>query len=245
VTAPAVRIVWPVRGRARNPILARLATAILCVTATPAAAQVGAAVSVFTDYRFRGFSLSESRPVGVLDLSYDSPNGLYIASSGSVVASREGLRTLGLQLNGGYAKQLRSGLTLDAGAAYSRYSSYSGLGSSRSYAELYGGIRGKVLSTRLAFSPDYFGSGPTLYGETAGQFSLARNLQLQASIGALAPLREARGYGLTTDARVGLQWRSGPLSLQGAITSRRGSSNAYSAGHSNRTAFLLGISYAL
>ena len=245
MTVPAARIVWPARGRAGKKILAALAITILCVTATPAAAQVGAAVSVFTDYRFRGFSLSESRPVGVLDLSYDLPNGLYVASSGSVVASREGLRTLGLQLNGGYAKQLRSGLTLDAGAVYSRYSSYSGLGSSRSYAELYAGVRGKILSSRLSLSPDYFGSGPTLYGEIAGQFGLTRNLLLQASIGALAPLRETHGYGLTTDGRVGLEWRSGPVSLHGAITTRRGSSSAYSARHSDRTAFLLGVSYAL
>jgi uncharacterized protein (TIGR02001 family) len=215
------------------------------MTATPAAAQVGAAVSAFSDYRFRGFSLSESRPVGILDLSYDAPNGAYVAGSGSVVASREGLRTLGLQVNGGYAKQLKSGLTIDIGAAHSRYSSYSGLGSSRSYTEFYAGVRGKVLSSRVSVSPDYFGLGSTLYGEVSGQLSPARNLQVQASLGTLVPLGGGHHYRTATDGRIGLDWVSGRVSLHGAISTRGGGRNLYPLRHSSRTAVILGLSYAL
>ena len=216
------------------------------MASTPAVAQVGAAVSVFSDYRFRGFSLSESRPVGILDLSYDAPNGLYAAASGSVAAARgEGLRALGAEANGGYAKQLSSGLTIDVGAVYARYSSYSGLGSSRSYAELYAGLGGKILSSRVSVSPDYFGLGSTLHGEVTGQLSLARDLQVQASVGTLVPLGGGHDYGAVTDGRLGLDWTSGRFSLHGAITTRGGSRNFYALRHSSRTALVLGLGYAL
>ena len=76
----------------------------LGMPASPARAQVGAVVSVFSDARFRGISLSDGRPVGILDLSYDAPGGLYGAFSGSVVDTRgEGIRALDVVLNGGYA----------------------------------------------------------------------------------------------------------------------------------------------
>jgi len=89
------------------------------VSTSPAAAQVGTAVSVFSDDRFRGYTLSDSRPVGILDLSYDAQNGFYGALSGSIVATRhDGLQPLGLQLNGGYAKRLSSGLTVDTGIVH-------------------------------------------------------------------------------------------------------------------------------
>lgn len=212
--------------------------------ATPATAQVGAAVSIFNDYRFRGFSLSDSRPVGVVDLSYDARNGLYGAASGSVVAARgEELRALGLTVNGGYAKQLKSGLTVDVGAIYARYTSYSGLGSSRSYAELYTGVRGKILSSRISISPDYFGRGSTLHGEVTGQFSPARDLQVQATVGTLVPL--GGSYRVTTDGRLGLDWTLGRFSLHGAITARGGGRTFYPVRHSSRTAFIFGLGYAL
>jgi uncharacterized protein (TIGR02001 family) len=124
----------------------------------PAAAQVGAVVSIFSDDRFRGYSLSEARPVGILDLSYDAPNGLYGTLSGSVVASRhDGLQPLRFAINGGYARRLRSGLTLDLGAVHSRYSEYSGIASDRYYTEVYAGVAGKLLGARISLSPDYIG----------------------------------------------------------------------------------------
>ena len=244
-------IASPARGAAdskkyRFALRIAFAATALWTIAAPADAQVGAAVSLFSDYRFRGFSLSDDRPVAILDVSYDAPSGLYAAASGSVVTARsEGLRMLGLQVNGGYARQLRSGLTIDLGAVRSRYSSYSGLGSSRSYTELYAGVRGKVVSSRLSVSPDYFDSGASLYGEITGQFRPARNLEVQASLGALAPLGRAHDHGLATDGRIGLEWRSGRVSLHGAVTTRRGSPSFYSVGHSHRTAVVFGASFAL
>lgn len=244
MTVPAAHTASPARGRAGSKLPVALAAATLSMIATPAAAQVGAAVSLFSDYRFRGFSLSESRPVGILDLSYDAPSGLYAGASGSVVAARgEGLRALGLTVNGGYAKQLKSGLTVDVGSVYAHYSSYSGLGSSSSYAELYAGVRGKIFSSRVSVSPDYFGFGSTLHGEVTGQFSPARHMQLQASVGALAPLGGA--YPLVMDGGLRLEWTSGRFSFHGAITTRGGGRRFYPIRQSARTALIFGLSYAL
>ena len=105
-------------------------------------------------------------------------------------------------------------------SVYAHYSSYSGLGSSSSYAELYAGVRGKIFSSRVSVSPDYFGFGSTLHGEVTGQFSPARHMQLQASVGALAPLGGA--YPLVMDGGLRLEWTSGRFSFHGAITTRGG-----------------------
>ncbi len=35
-------------------------------------------LSLQSDYQVRGYSVSRGRPVGILDLSYDSPSGLYL-----------------------------------------------------------------------------------------------------------------------------------------------------------------------
>lgn len=221
----------------------------LLLTAVRAdAQQLGAAVSVYSDNRFRGYSLSEERPVAVLDLSYDDASGVYAALSGSGVESREGLRFLGVQLNGGYAKRLRSGLTLDVGAVHSAYTSYSGLGGSRSYTELYAGMTLKSVSSRLSISPDYFGRGWTVHPEVTGQIQPARNLNISADIGLLIPLSHAtywkRSYAIY-DARLGVDRAIGRFTLHGAVTSRGKDRNVYTGHRASRNAIIVGLSYAL
>jgi hypothetical protein len=104
------------RGRATAGSKTRAAAILLAAVAWagPARAEVGAAASAYSDYRFRGYSLSDSRPVAILDLSYDLPTGLYASASGSVVASRgHGIQPLRLALNGGYATTTWRGVTAD------------------------------------------------------------------------------------------------------------------------------------
>ena len=148
------------------------------VTAPPAAAQVGAVVSVYSDAQFRGYSLSGYRPIANLDLSYDDPSGAYASLSGSVVAA-DSVRPFSLQLGAGYAHRLASGTTLDFGATHSAYRHYARDTRSGSYTEIYAGIARGSVSSRLSFSPHYFRSGEwTLYGEVNGNFSLAPRLRL-------------------------------------------------------------------
>jgi len=206
-------------------------------------AGVGAAVSVFSDARFRGYSLSGGHPVGILDLSYDDRSGLYAALSGSALANSGGIRPLGLQLGAGYAKRL-SGFTVDFGAIHSRYSRYSGRGSS-SYTEVYAGVTRKFLSARIAFSPHYFDrDARTLYGEIDANFTPVRKLHLSGHAGLLVPLN----YRDTTaqyDWRIGVSRDIGRASIH-VIGSGGGPGKDYyrDRGHS-RNALTVGVSWSL
>lgn len=214
------------------------------MTASPAAAQLGGVVSVFSDDRFRGYSLSGERPVAILDLSYDSPGGFYGAISASSVAARgESVRPLGLQLNAGYAKRLGR-LTLDLGAIHSNYSRYSGLAGASEYSEVYAGLAARNVSTRLSLSPGYFKSGATLHGEVNAHVGLSPKLNLVGDLGLLVPLGRNYSGHAVYDARLGLDRNFGRLSLHAAFTSHGRGGNIYH-GHSSRDALVFGVSYRL
>jgi uncharacterized protein (TIGR02001 family) len=216
---------------------------------TAAAAQVGVVASVYTDQRFRGYSLSDGRPVGILDISYDAPDGIYAALSGSVIASRDdGLKGLGLALNGGYATRIGRDLTLDLGVIHSRYSEYSGLATGRTYSEAYAGLAGKSVGARFSISPDYIGPAHwTLHGEINGHVDLTKDLVLDGTLGALVPLGTGAYRGAARaqwDARVGLAQRVGPVMLHAALNGRGKSRDIYLARRHGRTAAVFGISTA-
>jgi len=234
----------------RLGVRALIAFFVTSAVASPGQAQVGAVASVFSDDRFRGISLSDGQPVGILDLSYDAQSGLYGAVSGSVVVTRdEGLKALGVALNGGYAKRFRTGLTADVGIVHSRFSSYSGLASGRSYSEVYAGLSGKLIGARVSISPNYVGVVRwTLHGEVDGHVDLTPKLQLDGALGLLVPLQrsdyspESRAQ---MDARIGLAQRIGPITFHAALTTRTGQAEIYSSRGHRRTALVVGISRAL
>lgn len=213
-------------------------------------AEVGAVVSIYSDDRNRGLSISDGRPVGILDLSYDAPNGIYASASGSLVDTRsEGLKPLGVVLNGGYAMRLRSGLSLDGGVVYSRYSHYSGVGSGRDYAEIYAGLTGKILSGRISLSPNYLGAIRwALHSEVDAHLDLSRSTYFDGEIGALIPLGRnvyEGSYRPQLDGRLGIAHRLGPVTLHAALTGRTGSAAVYGLRGHGRAALVLGISTAL
>jgi uncharacterized protein (TIGR02001 family) len=218
---------------------------------SPAAAQVGTSISIFSDNRFRGYSLSNGRPVGILDLSYDAPNGFYAALSGSVVATRhDGLQPLGLQLNGGYAKRLSSGLTIDVGVVQSNYSRYSSRNAGKSYTEVYAGLAGKILSSRISLSPDYLKPDTwTLYGEVDANVPAGKKLRVAGHVGILAPL-DRRGY-YGESLRPELDWRLslardlGPVTLSVAWTGISRNRDLYQERSYGRRAVIFGITCAL
>jgi len=241
----------PRRVSSKLPIGVSLRFFLSAVALVPtgAAAQVGVVASVYTDLRFRGYSLSDGRPVGVLDVSYDAPNGIYAAVSGSVVAARhEGPKGLGLALNAGYAKPVGRDLTLDVGVIHSRYSEYSSLASGRIYTEAYVGLAGRFVGTRWSISPNYIGPAHwTLHGEVNGHVNLARDLLLDGTAGVLFPIGGAAykgAAGAQWDGRIGLAQRVGPVTLHAALTARGKSSDVYVTRRHGRTAAVLGISTA-
>lgn len=254
MTAPAalhVTRAWGLAARfTRSIAFKAILPATVLALPTTAIAQTGAAFSLLNDYRFRGFSLSDGRPVGVFDLSYDAPNGLYGAASGSIVVSRgDGLQPLGIQLNAGYAKRLRSELTIDVGIVHSAYSEYSSRGSAYSYTEIYAGLGGKLISGRVSVSPDYLKHGVwTVYGEANASIPAGSKLRFTGHVGLLAPL-DYHGsdghYRHELDWRIGIERNFGRLSVHADWAGARPGDERYPAASHNRTGLVLGATYAL
>ena len=107
---------------------ALLALAILALTpGGPAIAQVGAGVSLESDYRFRGPSLSDRRPVLSLNLSYDHSSGAYAGASAIVADTRyQGVEALGFMEYAGFVKRLGDSLALDVGVSNANLKRYNG-----------------------------------------------------------------------------------------------------------------------
>jgi uncharacterized protein (TIGR02001 family) len=221
----------------------------LCA-ASPATAEVGAAVSVFSDARFRGYSLSSGHPVAVVDLSYDDPSGLYGAVSASAVASSDdGIQPLGLQLSGGYAKRLPGGVTIDVGAVHSSYTHYSSRGSATSYTEIYAGASRGFLTSRVYLSPHYFGHGrKAAYGELDATVSPLRKLRLSGHVGLLVPIDYPGAHNddrAQYDWRLGVAREVGPATLHVIATGGGPGRDYYGDRWHDRTALIFGLSWAL
>ena len=203
----------PARLRAIRPSPAcrnvgALAGAVLvgfALVAAEARAQVSGSVSVLSNYRYRGVSLSHNDPAAQAALVYDHPHGFYAGAFASTV--RIGYPTA-TEVQGiffaGYARTLASGATLEAGVVYSGFTG----ATSYAYPEvMLGGTYDKV-GARLHYSPDYYGSGAdSVYAELDASHRLRDHVQVVAHAGALwTNARDIYGnaYNTVFDARVGL-----------------------------------------
>ena len=225
------------------------AVAGLCLSAS-AEAEVGATVSVFSEARFRGYSLSAGRPVASLDLSYDDPGGLYGGlSATAVIGGEDSVRPLGLVLNGGYAKRLSSGLVVDAGVVHAAYAKYAAKASGSSYTELYAGVTHKFLSSRITFAPHYFEHGAsTLYGEVDANVTPVRKLHLNGHFGALFPISyrdESESPDVQYDWRVGAAREFGGMSLHLIWSGGGPGKDFYRGRYHDRNALMVGLSCPL
>jgi uncharacterized protein (TIGR02001 family) len=204
---------------------------------------------VFNDLRFRGYSLSERRPVATLDFAYDDPSGFYAGTALTGVLRHDGdPAPLSIQLNGGYAKRLESGTTLDVGVIHSSYSHYSNGGRGSSYSEIYAGIARGGLSSRIYLSPHYFGDGVwAAYVEVNGAVSAARKWTLDGHVGMHVPLHtpSAEKYRKDFDWRIGVSRELGRLSFHAAWTDGSPGKDFYSGHYHSRSAVLLGASWVL
>jgi uncharacterized protein (TIGR02001 family) len=231
--------------------LSALVGGFAVVTSSPAtAAQLGAVVSVFSDDRLRGVSVSDGHPVTILDLSFDDPSGFYASLSGTIVAEQDdGIKALSVNLGAGYAKRLRAGLAADVGVFRSRYSHYSGLSAGRDFTEAYAGLSGRFVSARLAVSPDYLGIAKwTTHGELDAHFELSQRLILEGEVGLLVPFGRTlheKDLAPQADAQFGLARRAGPATFHALVSVRSGSDAAYGGGGRGRIALVVGLSTSL
>ena len=139
--------------------------------------------AVFSDYRVRGYSMSDGDPAASFSLSYDDPAGFYLG--GVVVGSVHdgGPEVAGFQADAGYALRLAPDVSLDAGVSRSQYY-YAYGGRHLRYTELYLGLTGPHVSARVNYSPDYFRAGTsTLYAEVEGGFEPAADWIVSAHAG--------------------------------------------------------------
>ena len=155
--------------------------------AAPAAAQMAGSVSVDSDYRFRGYSLSYGKPVASAQLSYDDKSGIYLNGAITGVERSGTVDFFGYQANVGYARRITPSVSFDAGVVHSLYRyRFDNFRYSSSYDEAYVGLNTHNVSTRISYSPHYLRTGvSTLYGEVEGSFQPADKWRVSGHIGAL------------------------------------------------------------
>src|SRR5215471_7893381 len=183
VPVPAPRRVRRGCRNLRSPLgLGAVGFALLSLAGT-AAGEFSGTVTVVSDYRYRGVSLSDNDPAAQLGVAYDDARGWYAGAFVSTVKSST-YGTSGVQAItfAGYAWRMPSGLSLEAGADYSvvtaspRYD----------YPEVYVGFAYQNLTGRAYYSPRYLGQD---YGAVYGELNFAPPLfdtvRLLAHVGVL------------------------------------------------------------
>ena len=175
-------------------LLQCIGVAALAFTAAQAGAQISGSVSVVSDYRVRGVSLSNGRPEPQLSLGYDGRGGWYAGAFASGVDFKDE-KTSHAQLlaYAGYAsRHSSSGMAWDTGIAGSVFPGASGY----DYIEASAGFATDKMNGRLHFSPDYFGGGAgTLYMEINSARPIRQRLRLLGHAGYLHVLGNAARSG--------------------------------------------------
>ena len=187
-----------------------------------ACAQVSGSVTLVSDYRFRGVSLSDEKPVAQFSVAYDHSSGWYAGMFGSTtqLANQSG-RNLQLFSYLGYMQVMRSGLHWEVGTDYSAFAGYH----DDDYPEVYWGIASDTLSGRIYYATDYFGQNTsTLYAELNSSQPLWGRSRLLCHIGVLhrnntsATSGESGHYQYDIRAGIGIDLDSTSMELA-AVTS--------------------------
>jgi len=216
------------RQCSRGALVARAAVLALLCAIGDASAQLSGSLSVVSDYRYRGISLSDERPAAQLGLTYDAAEGWYGGAFVSTV-KLEGYETRGVQAIAfaGHTWGMPSGLSLEVGADYAvvtaapRYD----------YGEVYAGFAFQNVSGRMYFSPRYFGQdAAAVYAELNLAQPLLDNVRLLGHVGVLESSAN-KYYGnppgplIDGALGVGVSWQG--FSLQVSWVSVNHSSGAY------------------
>jgi uncharacterized protein (TIGR02001 family) len=176
------------------------------LAAVDASAQISGSLTLVSDYRFRGISLSHNRPAAQLGVAYDDAQSWYAGAFASTVQLADPInRQLQTTAFVGYVRRFPSGLSSEVGADYSTFTGPHGY----SYPEVYWGIASENLSGRVYYSPRYFGQvSDAIYGEVNAVQPLFDRVRLLAHAGALRNKSESiytvQAAHPVFDARVGV-----------------------------------------
>lgn len=226
----------------------RAGALLLLGLAVPAPAQLGVEASLTSDYRLRGYSLSHGRPAVSGQLSYDDASGLFASGSATLFLSRDdGPEWMGGIIAAGYARQLRGGLTAEAGIARAQFSAASSLGRDAGYTEMFVGATGPILSARLGYSWDYFRAGRSTLYASLDAVGRREGWRAFGHVGALAPL-DRPGSGpprrVQYDWRAGVGRLAGPVNVELALTGGGPGRDFYDGTPHSRTALVGAIRFA-
>jgi hypothetical protein len=192
----------------------RLSVAAACLSlAGPglSSAQLAGSATFETDYRVQGYDLTNGRPDGRFNITYDSASGIYGAASAIIGEIPGGsVRPEGYLGYLGFAKRMNSGVNWDVGLSDAQLAVYVPMTQlapgatvysqtatpqisihryNLDYAEVYGGVSTEHLSAHLYISPDYLGQDLRIaYLDLNGAITPVEHLRLFGHFGALAPL---------------------------------------------------------
>jgi uncharacterized protein (TIGR02001 family) len=184
--------------------------ACVLACAMPAWAQVSGSVGVVSDYRYRGYSLSDDKPALQGDIEWAASDGFYAGLFASTARVYYGPDS-GLWIPyAGFAKRDSHGRSWDVGIRWSHFDS----ASEYDYPEVHVGVAFRHVTIRAHYADDYFGGAPGVYVEVDGGVPFADRWQLLLHAGAAHDV-ENGDAGTRFDARVGvsLSTRACDLSL--------------------------------
>ena len=180
-----------------------LVAAAFGLMAASAHAQISSSLSIDSDYRYRGVSLSNFRPDIRLNLAYDHTSGAY--GGVSLIGTRTtSYGDVGLSYIGyaGYVWQTRAGPSLEAGISQTHIHD----GVDYDDSEVYGGLIAQAFTARVYYAPHYYGGRErTLYSEVDTAKRLSPNWRAFVHAGLLTPLnglRRRERYDLRTGLAV-------------------------------------------
>jgi len=183
-------------------------------------AQVSGSITIDSDYRFRGVSLSDSKPSLRLDASLDTRSGWYAGAATTQARTPGGDPYAELLGYAGCVRPIAAGHSLEFGANYSHFVHQGPY----DFAEAFAGLLSDSWTLRLNYSPNYFGRDvQTLYLDASGHWRLGERARLFGHAGLLAPV--AGGYPGDSDANrpradilMGMGWGLGDADLRVAWT---------------------------
>lgn len=203
-------------------------------------------MSIDSQYRSRGYQITEASPVLTAAISYDHSSGIY--ASGIVIAGARGssIGIAGYEANIGYAARVTRALSIETGVQRTAYARRSGGPLGLAYTELYVGLTFRAITARVYYSPDYLRAGRrTLYAEIDGSIRLLPKLNINAHLGTLSDLGTPPPF----VARTRIDWRvtvSRPLGSFEvyASVSGRGPGADYYARTKGRAVVAVGAAFA-
>jgi uncharacterized protein (TIGR02001 family) len=187
---------------------------------------MAADLTLVSDYRFRGVSLSSDRPAAQADVAFEQGAGWYAGGFASSVHLYDPHSSEAQALAyAGYAQRLENGVSVDIGATYAGFSGEADY----DYAELHAGFSTDSVDGRIYLSPNYFGqSVRTVYLELNGSRRISDNIRLVAHGGLLEIVTPSfPGSRSDFDARAGIELALGAVRLQLSRVGHQRSNSIY------------------